>query len=107
MTTYQNRLDNLARRELVDGRLVATQVPDERHGTLTIYTNYGCRCIPCTVANRAKQFEQREYRFSRRVLINGRMVAVEAPTHGRNTYSNWGCRCEVCTDDWAVKHRRG
>lgn len=41
----------------------------------------------------------REARYARRVEIDGRLVAVDAPQHGKpGTYCNWGCRCEPCTD---------
>lgn len=105
MTTSRNRNDRRHQRELVDGRWVATQVEPDRHGVLTIYTNYMCRCEPCTRANRAKQYEERERRLARREVIAGRVTAVDASVHNRNTYSNWGCRCVVCTDDWAQKKR--
>lgn len=35
------------RRVLVEGRLVAP-VPPERHGLMTTYNNWGCRCEACT-----------------------------------------------------------
>lgn len=53
----RNRAARLARRVRVDGRLVAP-LPDEKHGTTSAYSNWGCRCLPCTEANTT---EWREY----------------------------------------------
>lgn len=37
----------------------------------------------------------RQARKARRALVDGRLVAVDAPEHGKpSTYSNWGYRCE-------------
>lgn len=41
------RAARFARRVEVEGRLVAP-VPAERHGRMTTYNNWGCRCVPCT-----------------------------------------------------------
>ena len=38
----------------VDGRMVATHLPDERHGQLNTYKYWLCRCQPCTDANRTR-----------------------------------------------------
>jgi hypothetical protein len=38
-----------ARRVLVNGRLVAP-LPERKHGLASSYTNWSCRCIPCSVA---------------------------------------------------------
>lgn len=46
----RNRAIRLARRVLVEGRLVAP-LPAERHGMQSSYTNHGCRCEECTAAN--------------------------------------------------------
>lgn len=38
-------------------------------------------------------------RYEKRVEIDGRLVAVEAPRHGvTSSYGNWGCRCVPCTE---------
>lgn len=34
----------------IDGRLVAVEVPPERHGRYATYNAYGCHCLPCTHA---------------------------------------------------------
>jgi hypothetical protein len=45
------RATRWARRVVVDGRLVAAHLPNERHGLPSTYTNHGCQCGPCTQAN--------------------------------------------------------
>lgn len=54
----------LAQRELIDGRLVAP-VWAELHGKQSTYTNHGCRCEPCTQANRDAQTHYRAIRQAR------------------------------------------
>lgn len=44
------RLRRMARRVLVDGRLLAPLPPD-RHGRDTTYTNWRCQCEPCLRAH--------------------------------------------------------
>lgn len=58
------RAARLARRVLVDGRLVAP-VPPEKHGKATTYGNWGCRCEPCTQANNAGCYARRVERRRR------------------------------------------
>jgi hypothetical protein len=41
----------------VDGRLVS--MADVAHGSASTYSNWGCRCEPCVVANSALKAEQR------------------------------------------------
>jgi hypothetical protein len=48
----------MEKRKLVDGRLVAPLSAD-CHGKGSTYRNWGCRCEPCTAANRARQAERR------------------------------------------------
>jgi hypothetical protein len=45
-----DRNTRMARRRLVDGVMVAP-VPPHRHGNGNTYTNWGCRCKPCTRAH--------------------------------------------------------
>jgi hypothetical protein len=47
-TTLRTR--RMAQRVLINGRLVAP-LPPEKHGKQSTYSNWGCRCIPCTDAN--------------------------------------------------------
>lgn len=43
----------------VNGRLIAP-VEEERHGKVSTYQNWGCRCELCVDANAAKRQEQRD-----------------------------------------------
>lgn len=43
-----------ALREPVNGRMVATHLPPERHGTTNGYDKWFCRCEPCSDAHRAR-----------------------------------------------------
>lgn len=63
-----------------------TSIP---HGRYTRYTKCGCRCGPCTAA-------QREFmrKWRRR---NDKRPELEVP-HGVNGYENYGCRCDVCEE---------
>lgn len=45
------RKERHALRVLVDGRLVAKSVPDEKHGSASTYSNWGCRCQKCSEAH--------------------------------------------------------
>jgi len=47
-------------RETVNGQLVATHLPPERHGSARVYDKWFCRCTPCTAANSVYQRELRE-----------------------------------------------
>lgn len=52
------------------------------------------------VTERSKEiWRQHQARLDDRVIIEGRLVAVNATTeHGTSsTYGNWACRCEPCT----------
>lgn len=57
----QRRASRYARRTLQDGRLIAP-VPAQQHGSAATYTNWGCRCVPCTEANRLYCWELRQRR---------------------------------------------
>jgi hypothetical protein len=94
-----------AGRVVVDGRLVQPE-PNITHGKRATYTNWGCRCEPCTIAWREACCERRA---ARRVQISSATAQVE---HGRaSTYTNWGCRCDPCrvaaTDDKRVRSQSG
>lgn len=45
------RNERLALRVLEGGRLVAKTVPDEKHGSDSTYSNWGCRCQRCSEAH--------------------------------------------------------
>ena len=87
-----------AERVLIDGVLVAV-VPTERHGRLSTYKNFGCRCDQCCAATDAVK--------NRRVLVDGVLVApVPADRHGRvSTYKNDFCRCAPCREAAAIRAR--
>jgi hypothetical protein len=57
----RNRAARLARRVLVDGRLVAP-LPPERHGLASSYSNHGCRCELCSQAGSAYWQDYAPYR---------------------------------------------
>lgn len=70
--------------------------PVRHGGSGSAYANYGCRCEPCTEANRVRVARRRAER------------SADAPgvVHGsRSTYLNWGCRCESCTQANSVYQR--
>lgn len=72
----------------------------------TVEYHRGCRCGGCRAARCARTLELRAEKKSRRVLIDGRLVA---PTneHGTiSTYNNWGCRCDPCVEAATAYHRR-
>jgi hypothetical protein len=82
-------------RVMVDGRWVH---PDAPHDTCGGYTNWGCRCVPCTVAFTEEQARIRANRYAARVLVDGRLMA-QGVAHGKaSSYNNHGCRCVPCTD---------
>lgn len=67
-----------------------TNPNDPRHGTEGGYSNHGCRCTPCTEANRAAQAEDRQRR---------RGGDIPDYVHGTtNGYSNYCCRCDECRE---------
>ena len=60
------------------------------HGA-SAYTNYGCRCVVCTRANRERVNRRRLERIAEPKDPND-------PRHGKSSfYRNHGCRCEPCT----------
>jgi hypothetical protein len=72
--------------------------PDHiEHGQRRTYNYYGCRCGPCTVANRDFVAQQTEQRRSERVEVDGRWVHPRAIHGSVSAYRNWSCRCEACT----------
>lgn len=74
----------------------------EHGGTGSRYEQ-GCRCDVCTDAHRTRVRKRRYARMENREVVDGRLVAVDAPSHGKaSTYKNWGCRCAPCTDAHTV-----
>lgn len=67
------------------------------HGTRATYVT-GCRCLPCTRANRKYSRDRRQKNMENRELVDGRWITL-APNakHGSySTYTNRGCQCEPC-----------
>lgn len=93
------RTERAARRTLINGQLVATDIPAEQHGSHSVYANWCCRCTPCTESNSSWSLKMRRNREARRTIVDGRWFAPDAKEHGvYSTYVNWGCRCDPCTD---------
>lgn len=70
------------------------------HGASTYRRDKGrnCRCDVCRQASTLRARTEKAQRFASRVLIAGRLIALNASVHNANTYSNWGCRCVVCSE---------
>ena len=65
---------------------------DPRHGTLTGYVRYNCKCEPCKEAKNT-------YRRQKIQENLDKGLPKDDPRHGTtNGYSYWGCRCEPCTE---------
>lgn len=100
-----------ARRELVDGRLIATERPASDHGKPWVATYFGCQCDPCRASvvhnvaeNRAGL---RRAHLARRILIGSKWVAahIRDEQHGTPSASDYyGCQCPTCVD--AARERR-
>jgi hypothetical protein len=93
-----------ARRELVDGLLIATDRLPEDHGKPSVANYTGCQCAPCRAArvhnNPAQRSANRRERLAERELIDGVLVAtvLRPEQHGTSNASNYhGCQCDVCT----------
>lgn len=70
---------------------------DERHGTTNGYSNYSCRCAPCTDAWAAACLERKHNR-------------VPPPTNDRrhgtdHCYRAFNCRCRRCKEAHALVAR--
>lgn len=95
MPTRERWIARHAERVMHNGRWLAPNAHD--HGRSSTYSNWGCRCDPCTDAHRDFMQAKREERMKDRVEIDGRMTSVAAPRHAAaSTYTNWGCRCIPC-----------
>lgn len=63
---------------------------DARHGTVSGYSLYRCRCAPCLEAKRSSDAVS-----ARRRAAQG--LPEDDPRHGRySCYKTWGCRCDKC-----------
>lgn len=64
-----------------------------KHGTVTGYTAYGCRCGRCSEAMKVQGAARRAKGLPR-----------NDPRHGTEAaYEGWGCRCKKCRDVEATK----
>lgn len=71
------------------------------HGTVSTYTNYGCRCESCTEVHSAACASAAKHRADRLAADPTiRPHGVEA------TCTGWGCRCEPCTAAAAEANRK-
>lgn len=85
------------------GYWFAGHLPDEKHGDVSTYNNWFCRCDPCTEDNTKAKLRRRAERWGERVFIpaegetEGYWYAPNAPKHGKSsTFRNWGCHCPPC-----------
>lgn len=70
---------------------------DYRHGTTNGYSNYACRCEPCTDAWARACLERKHKRVP---------PPVGDPRHGSdNCYRAFNCRCQRCKDAHALTAR--
>jgi DNA-binding CsgD family transcriptional regulator len=85
------------------------QAVDRAHA-VRIGFEQGLLCTASVRRSRPRNPATRVMRQRQRELVDGRLVAVNAPAHGRyTTYSNWACRCLPCTDAarvQAAKYKR-
>lgn len=65
------------------------------HGTKSRYVHDGCRCVPCTEANRDAIARKNRDRRAQ-TAANGGIAPID-PHGTASTYGNWGCRCDPCT----------
>lgn len=73
---------------------------DLDHGSISAYSNHGCRCDTCCIAWRRYQ---REIKARRRAQFRRGDVEIE---HGTNAaYDTFGCRCQRCRRARAVYRR--
>lgn len=71
-----------------------------RHGTVTAYRDYGCRCRRCRNAHAVTTGRTR-------AAAAAKGLAPDDPRHGTlNGYDHYGCRCPSCKAAKAVAHRR-
>lgn len=71
-------------------RAAGLPADSDRHGTLTGYTNWGCRCGPCTAAGVANTRAWQQ-------AARARGLPEDSDRHGTWVgYNGCGCRCEPC-----------
>lgn len=63
---------------------------DPRHGTVSEYSNHGCRCDHCREANKKYRAERKKINLSK---------STRQKRHGtRDEYSRYDCRCDACVE---------
>lgn len=65
------RKQRRAQRVEIGGRMTATQIPPEKHGTEAVYSNYSCRCEACTEAQRTGQARRKKARQDKQEQTQG------------------------------------
>lgn len=80
-------------------RTVDARLP---HGSVSTYTNHGCRCADCRAANVEANAAGRLRRWEEM------QCGLVSPPHGReSTYLNYMCRCDECRAEHARRdHER-
>lgn len=72
----------------------------EHGGSGTTYEHYGCRCLECREAHRARIAKRRAVRIAE---LAADPTIVE---HGKDsTYGNYGCRCDECREAHHIKEQ--
>lgn len=70
------------------------QIPADKHGTLSGYQGYGCRCDACKKANADKH---REYSRNKPPMPR----SAHGSVYG---YCWYGCRCDACRQAMSDRH---
>ena len=88
---------------------------DPRHGTVNLYRNFGCRCVPCTKVTTEYNEEHHEaWRRRQGMKYRGKVPDRFVPDHldpndsrhgTPNFYKYYGCRCRACTDAKTAQER--
>ena len=108
---FRARAEEALRERTIHGRVVmvstllapaeATNVP-QRHGQRNSYTDYLCRCEPCSEAYSRYREGRRSWLHSHRTVVHGLNISTLLgtpgyPGHGVVTGTYWyGCECETC-----------
>ena len=71
---------------------------DPRHGRGSTYSNYRCRCAPCTEAWRVRCMAYRRRRGIRPKAIVLAEMRAQPILHGRESGYKRGCKCERCME---------
>lgn len=80
----------------VTGQFLSDKV---KHGTLTAYKRYGCRCESCKKAN---CYSANKYRKISKGLLTAIPKPKKHPECGESSGYNAGCRCQACKESARV-----